>query len=134
MQARADCEAVEEEQGEAERHEKRREDRKAEEASMLEGFEPILNLDQFHSLPAAQPLNKPLQQQLVWYRVVGGNEDLLAGLFKGTGKEKLKELLVGALEHRNERMAVGETKMVLDGGHFCSQNSLKLRLMTENIE
>ena len=101
-QAMADHKAVEEEQREVERLTRRREARKAEESRMVEGFEPILDLGRFHSMPAMQPSNEFLRRQLVWHRVVGGDEGLPAGLFTSMKKENMKELVVVALEHRKK--------------------------------
>lgn len=100
-QAVADKEAAEEEQKEAERLARWREERKAAELEMIEGFEPILTLREFKSLPELQPKNDFLKQQLVWHRVVDGDNSLPAGLFTNVNKEKMKELVEGALERRN---------------------------------
>ena len=101
-QAVADKEAVEEEQRELERHIRLREEREAEESRMLEGFEPILNLHDFQSLPTSQPTNILLRQQLVWHRVVDGDDTLPTGLFTSVKKERMKELVMGALERRKK--------------------------------
>ena len=101
-QAVADKEAVEEEQRELERHIRLREEREAEESRMLEGFEPILNLHNFQSLPTSQPTNILLRQQLVWHRVVDGDDTLPTGLFTSVKKERMKELVMGALERRKK--------------------------------
>jgi hypothetical protein len=113
-QAVADREAVEEEQREVERRTRRKEERKAEESGMLEGFQPILDLDQFRSLPATQPKNDLLKKQLVWHRVVDGDRHLPAGLFTSMNKEKMKELIVEALERRDETAADCGIEMELD--------------------
>jgi len=111
-QAVADRKAVEEEQREAERLTRWREARKADESRMVEGFEPILDLDRFRSMPATQPTNEFLRRQLVWHRVVGGDKGLPAGLFASMKKEKMKELVVVALERWKEER--GETAMVVN--------------------
>jgi hypothetical protein len=101
-QAVADKEAVEEEQMEVERRARLREEREAEESRMIEGFKPILDLREFQSLPASQPTNDSLRRQLIWHRVVDGDDSLPRGLFTGVKKERMKELIVGALERRNQ--------------------------------
>ena len=105
-QAAADLEAAEEERRNIERRMRRKEERQAKAAEMIEGFEPILNLSEFRLLPAAEPANKFLQQQLVWHRIVGGDKGLPAGLFTSMNKETMKELIVEALERRDKVIAV----------------------------
>lgn len=112
-QAMADHEAVEEEQRESERRVKWREERKLEESRMIEGFKPILDLNQFCSMPATQPTNDFLGRQLVWHRVVGGDRDLPTGLFTSMKKEKMKALVIGALE----RLKKVGNKSICDGRH-----------------
>jgi hypothetical protein len=119
-QAMADKEAVEEERREAERRAKLREERKAEESRMLEGFIPILDLHEFRSLPASQPTNDLLRRQLVWHRVADGDNSLPAGLFSGVKKEKMKELVVGALERRNKAVDVESDIAMADGENQTS--------------
>jgi len=114
-QAVANRKAAEEEQKDAERRASRREDRKTEESKLLEGFKPILDLDQFRSFPATQPKNYILRQQLVWHRVVGGDKDLPAGLFTSMNKERMKELIIGALERWKKKAAEDETIVAGDG-------------------
>jgi len=111
-QAAADLEAVEEERRNTERRARRKEERQAKAAEMVEGFEPILDLDVFRSLPAAEPTNKFLQRQLVWLRVVGHDEGLPAGLFTSTKKERMKELVIEALERRGQVIAAGADGVV----------------------
>ena len=114
-QAAADKEAVEEEQRELERRTRLREERKAEESRMIEGFKPILCLDEFQSLPALQPTNELLRQQLVWHRVVDGDDSLPTGLFTSATKEKMKELVVGALKRRKQRVNTEPDVVMADG-------------------
>ena len=114
-QVAADKEAVEEEQRELERCTRLREEKKAEESRMIEGFKPILRLDEFQSLPALQPTNKVLQQQLVWHQVVDGDDSLPTGLFTNAMKEKMKELVVGALKHQNQRVNTEPDIVMADG-------------------
>lgn len=112
-QVKADKEAVEEEQRETERRTRLKEEKRAEELRMVEGFEPILDLDKFRSLPETQPTNDLLKRQLVWHRLVDGDNALPAGLFAGTNKGKLKELVLGALERRKK--AVDTDVVMADG-------------------
>ena len=112
-QAMADKEAAEEEQRRVERREKLKEERKAEELDMVEGFKPILDLNKFRSLPTTQPANYFLRQQLLWHRVRDGDEGLPIGRFAGMKKTKMKELVVGALERRNKLEATVETDVVM---------------------
>ena len=91
-QAAADHEGVEEEQVGAERHAKRREEKKAEESNMEKGFQPILDLSEFCSLPATKPVNNFLKCQLVWHRVVDGDEEIPPRMFTNGKKGEMKEL------------------------------------------
>ena len=129
-QAEADREGVEEERSRLAKRERRKEERKAEESSMVDGFEPILDLDEFRSLPAAQPLNYFLQCQLVWHREVDGDEDVPAGMFKGERKEKMKEMVIDALERRNERVEVDEVdQMDPDVALLPDESEVELELV-----
>ena len=114
-QATADKEAVEEEQRDSERRARLKEERKAEESKIVEGFKPILDLDKFRSLPASQPANDFLRRQLVWHRLVDGDDGLPAGLFTSTKKEKMKELVVGALERRKKLVDAEPDVAMTDG-------------------
>ena len=114
-QATADKEAVEEEQREVERRTKLREVRKAEESKMIEGFEPILDLSKFCSLPASLPANNFLRRQLVWHRLVDGDNSLSAGLYTGMKKERMKELVMRALERRKKTAEVEPDVAMADG-------------------
>ena len=99
-QAAADREAAEEEQRNVERRTRRKEEREAKADKMVEGLEPILDLDVFRLLPATEPTNEFLRRQLVWLQVVGCDKGLPAGLFSNMNKERMKELVVEALERR----------------------------------
>jgi hypothetical protein len=112
-QAIADNEAIVEEQKKAEDRVRRREEREVEEAAMIEEFEPILNLDEFQALPASLPLNDFLRRELVWLRVVGGDKGLPPGLFKSVKKERMKELVVEALQRRKGMMLEIEHDVVM---------------------
>ena len=112
-QAMADKEAVEEERREVETRTRLRVERKAEELEMVEAFEPILSLDEFCSLPASQLTNDFLRWQLIWHRLIDGDDSLPVGLFASTKKERMKELVAGALERRNEMADVRSD--VVDG-------------------
>ena len=97
-QARADCEAVDEEEREAGRWRERWEAKEAEELLMLDGFQPTLSLDKFLAFPENKPSNDELRRQLVWHRRVGGDKTLPSGTFSSTKKPVMKEFVVGALE------------------------------------
>ena len=100
-QARANHEAVDEEQREAERLQKGREEREADEVAMVEGFQPILNRDEFLALPGKKPDNDFLRCQLVWHRRVGGDKLLPPGKFSSMNKAQMKKLVVEALDRRD---------------------------------
>ena len=85
-QARADCEAANEEQREAERLRARREVKDAEECRMIEGFQPILDLEEFLALPDSKPSNDFLKRQLIWHWRIGLDSTLPSGVFSGTNK------------------------------------------------
>ena len=115
-QAAVDQEAVEEERTRAERREMRREEKKAEESRMVEGFQPILDPNWFFLTPAVQIKRDLLRQQLVWHRVVGGNKGLPTGLFTGMNRERMKMLVVEALECQNRNVATDKTEAAPDHG------------------
>ena len=115
-QAAADQEAVEEEWTRAERREMRREEKKAEESRMVEGFQPILDPNWFCSTLAVQIKRDLLRQQLVWHQVVGGDKGLPTGLFTGMNRERMKTLVVEALERWNRNVVTDKTKAVPDHG------------------
>ena len=115
-QATADKEAVEEEQREAERRTRLREERNAEELKMIQGFEPILDLEKFRSLPTSKPTNDLLRRQLIWHRRVDGDNGLPAGLFTSTKKERMKELVVEALERRKNAAPNTESDVLMGDG------------------
>ena len=124
-QATADKEAVKEEQREAERLARKREEGKVKEREMVEGFEPILDLNKFRSLPPKQPNNLFLQRQLIWHREVDGDGDLPGGRFTNVNKEKMKELVEGALVRRNRVKDVDADTMMVDGKRSnCSQTGI----------
>ena len=75
-QAKADRDAVDEEQREAERRQRNQEAREAEELTMIKDFEPILCRDKFLDLLNNKPSNNFLRCQLVWLRWVGGDWNL----------------------------------------------------------
>ena len=102
-QAAADKQAAEEERREAERRARRREENKAAELEMVEGFEPVLDLNVFRLLEKEGLTNKFLQRQLVWLRNVDGDSNLPKGRFTSTKKEKMQELVIEALERRKNR-------------------------------
>ena len=114
-QATADKEAVEEERRGAEKRAKLREEAKAREWALVEGFEPILDLNKFRSLPPREPPNKNLQQQLVWHRIVDGDESLPPGCFTNVAKEKMKELVLGALIRRGNKADIKADVVMADG-------------------
>ena len=97
-QAKADCEAVDEEQQEVERRRERREAKEAEELYMLDDFQPTLSLNKFLAFPENKPSNYELRRQLVWHRRVGGDKTLPSGTFTPTAKAVMKELVIKALE------------------------------------
>ena len=109
-QAAVDREGVEEERSRAEKRVRRREEREVEESNMVEGFDPILDLEEFRSLPATQPLNDFLKCQLVWHRIVDGDEEVPPGMFTNGKKGEMKELIIKALERRNKSVVVNEAK------------------------
>lgn len=113
-QAIADKEAVEEEQRDVERRVRLKEERRVEELKMIDGFKPILDLDEFYSLPTLQPTNDLLRRQLIWHRVVDTDDSLPAGLFTNM-KKKMKELVVKALERRNKTAEAEPNVAMADG-------------------
>lgn len=104
-QARANREAVEEEQREAARLKEHRETKEAEECRMIDGFQPILDLEAFLLLPDDKPSNDFLKRQLVWHRRVGRDKTLPSGTFSRMSKGPMKKLVVEALT----RWTQGET-------------------------
>ena len=126
-QAAADRKAVEEELRKAEIRTRRKEERKAEEAEMINGFVPILDLDRFRLLPASQPKNNFLRRQLVWHRVADGDKSLPAGLFTSMAKDRMKELIVGALERRNKFVSTTRDETL-------SQHPPQINLMISETE
>jgi hypothetical protein len=96
-QAVADKEAIEEEKKALEKRTRQQEERLTKEAEMIEDFTPILNLDEFCSLPVSKLTKYILRQQLVWHRVVDGDAMLPAGLFTSLNKAKLKEEMLSKL-------------------------------------
>jgi hypothetical protein len=96
-QARADCKAAEEGRKEAEKLRGRREAKDAAECRMIEGFQPILDLETFLALPNSKPPNDFLKRQLVWHRRIGLDSELPSGIFSGTNKAALKKFVVEAL-------------------------------------
>ena len=114
-QAAADKEAVEEEWKEVRKRVELREEAKVRELAMVEGFKPILDLDEFRLLPAREPPNKALQQQLVWHRIVDGDENLPSGCFSNVTKEKMKDLVVGALIRRGGKGDIKADVVMADG-------------------
>ena len=127
-QARADKEAVEEEKRGVEKRAKSREEARAKELAMVEGFKPILDLDKFLSLPGREPPNRVLQQQLVWHRIIDGDESLPPGCFGNVSKEKMKNLVVGALKRRGGKADIKADVVMTDGeisrGRNCSSGSI----------
>ena len=100
MQAKADCEAADEEQREAVRLRGVREAKEAKELTMIEGLCPILDLAKFLTIPDRELKGDFLRCQLVWHRRVGGDKELPLGTFSNTKKPVLKDLVAGALARR----------------------------------
>jgi hypothetical protein len=101
-QAKADCEAADEEQREVERLRKYREAKEAEEIHLIEGFQPVLDRNAFLALPDNKPSNDFLKRQLVWHRRVGGDKTLPLGTFAAANKASMKKLVAKALERWNQ--------------------------------
>lgn len=113
-QAVADKQVVEVEQKNAEVRAQREEERKIEEAKMVGGFTLILNLHEFRLLPASQSTNDFLRRRLVWHQSLGGDKKAPAGKFSNANKAKPKELLVEALERREECVDAKPDIVVVD--------------------
>jgi len=99
-QAKADREAADEEQREVERLRGVREAKEAKELTMIRGFQPILDLTKFLTLPDSELKSDLLKRQLVWHRRVGGDKKLPLGTFSNTKKSVMKDLVAGALARR----------------------------------
>ena len=102
-----------------EKRTKRQEERLTEEAEMIKDFTPILDLNEFSSLPNSEPTKYGLRRQLIWHRVVDRDTTLPAGLFTSPNKVKLKELVLGALKRRqNEAEKSVETDVAMVDSEF----------------
>ena len=108
-QAKADRDAVDEEQREAERRQRNQEAREAEELTMIEDFEPILCRNEFLDLPDNKPSNNFLRCQLIWLRRVGGDRNLSSGTFSNANKASMKKLVVEALDRWGQGAVAAKT-------------------------
>ena len=126
-QARADREAADEEQKEAERLKDRREAKDAEEQQMIEGFQPILHLETFLALPDSKPPNDFLKRQLIWHRRMGLDNKIPSGIFSGMNKASMKQLVAEALGRLRDETVdtdIADTKSDTAEGALATRGQL----------